>query len=270
MDRAHAVPAPPPVASVAPPTPDASEPLASFPPPEISPGDPAFVGPADYRGLEHWADRLPELTAVPDDFVGPRGPGQPTEAELMALREAWARISHDEGLRLDGAPADREALRQVLRADMIGSPALQDVVREIGGDHDPAHEVRGSVGRHQQVTGSTEPVRFDNFETGQIDVDDFEALQRTPGTSEQRMTSGELLAHVLAERRVAALSDDPHDFGAAHAAAIGAQNGVREERGQKRVAQQEMFEGSDIVTTFEDGDVMASAVMREGEVWSVE
>jgi hypothetical protein len=192
-----------------------------------------FVGPllpgtirqSQYDDLKQFD--FDKFNVVGDDFVGPLKNDQMTQQQFQQLTGAWLNVRDGNGMNISGSAADQLAFKKMLRATLGDSPTMRGLLSDIGNDTDPAHRIQANVGRSQARTF------VDMFSNDNIDLNDIEQFPVAPGAASQNeMTQGEQLVHILGERRSALTSADPSDYEPAHAEATRLHNQYRAERGQ--------------------------------------
>lgn len=225
---------------------------------DVVPDD--FVGPLGPNQIRQsqkdqlTKDRFGDFNVVSDDFVGPLAPGQMRQSDYTAMQSAWLNLRNGQGMSMTGSDADKEKMFQMMRDSMSDSPTARKLMTDIGNDTDPTHQLKADLGRHQNITGSTDGVIVDTFGTNQIDLSDIEAFSKTASKSRpNEMTQSDVLLHILAERRSAAL-DPTAIFDTHHENAFKVQNAYRAERGQSAILEQTFIPGtSNVRVPFADG-----------------
>ena len=185
--------------------------------------------------------RFDSLDVVGDNHQGSLARGQMRQAEYEQLQSAWLTITSGQGMTMSGRPRDREAWLQMIRTGIGNSSTLRETVSTIGNDPDPTHAIHADLGRRQELseTPAANPgVFIDQFDSDQIDLHDLSRLPETPRARHPNdITQTEMITHILAERREAALTGNARTtntsvFDQMHFAAQATQNRVRDEFGQ--------------------------------------
>ena len=163
---------------------------------------------------------------VADTFAGTLAPDQLKQSDFVKLETAWKRVKDGSGgLQISGSAADKAELIAMIGREMGRSKTFRDLIVEI--TEDTARPVTVNVGRNNAYW-------VDEFSSNVLDLDDLAWFEDIPPAAYPWVqTSGEILVHILAERRHGVVHGTGYD--PAHEAALaagGPQEQYRTDRGQ--------------------------------------